>query len=75
MLLTFINLGGTEAAILIALILATVAFAAYKALKLERGIALILWLTGIIGAPPLFAIIYLIKTYAFSANLERSTEV
>lgn len=74
MLLTFINLRGTEAAILIALILATVAFAAYKALKLERGITLIFWIIGIFGAPPLFAIIYLIKTYAFGTNLERSRE-
>lgn len=74
MLLTFINLGATEVWLLILLIFSTVVFAAYKVLKNERGISMIFWLVGIFGVPPIFAMAYLLKTYAFGSSLARSSE-
>lgn len=74
MLLTFINLGATEIWLLALLMLSMVVFATYKVLKNERGISMIFWLVGIFGVPPIFAIIYLLKTYAFGHSLARSRE-
>lgn len=71
MLLTFINFGGEEVAILAFLVLSTVVFAGYKALKQESGVTLLFWMIGIIGLPPIMAIIYLLKTYAVGSSLER----
>lgn len=74
MLLTFINLGATEIWLLILFIFSTVVFAAYKVLRNERGISMIFWLVGIFGVPPIFAMIYLLKTYAFGSSLARTGE-
>lgn len=74
MLLTFINLGATEIWLLALLMLSMVVFATYKVLKNERGISMIFWLVGIFGVPPIFAIIYLLKTYAFGHSFARSSE-
>jgi hypothetical protein len=72
MLLTFINLNGTEAALLFFLIFSTVVFAGYKALKAEQGFTQILWILAIFLFPPVVAILYLLKTYVFSPRIERS---
>lgn len=72
MLLTFINLGETEVLVLALLIFSSVVFAGYKALKLERGIAMILWLIGIFGVPPFIAIIYLIRVYTSGSGVDQS---
>ena len=69
MLLTFINLGETEVLVLALLIFSSVVFAGYKALKLERGISMILWLIGIFGVPPIIAIIYLVRVYTSGSSV------
>lgn len=66
MLLTFINLTGTEVGILFFLIFSTVVFAGYKALKAEQGFTQILWIATIFMFPPVVAILYLLKTYVFN---------
>lgn len=70
MLLTFINLGATEVAILFFLVFATVVFAGFKAMRLERGLMQILWILGIFLVPPVVAILYILKIYLFSPSLE-----
>lgn len=66
MFLTFINLSGTEVAVIFFLVFATVVFAGYKALKAEQGFTQILWIAAIFIFPPVVAILYLLKTYVLS---------
>lgn len=74
MLLTFVNLGATEVLLLAIFMLSMVVFATYKVLKNERGVSMIFWLIGIFGVPPIFAMVYLLKTYAFGSSLAGSSE-
>ncbi|GEM_PF-2213101 len=72
MLLTFINLTQTQVAVAFILIFSLVVFAGYKVLKRERGLTQVFWLLGIFSLPPIFAIIYLVKTYLFDGSFKSS---
>ena len=65
----FVNLTSTQAYLIIAILLLIVIFAAIIAAKREKGLTQIMWLFGIVFVPPVFAIIYLLKAFAFGANV------
>lgn len=73
MLLSFFNLSHTEIGLTVFIPMFLIVFAIYKVLKYEQGLTQIFWLLGIVGAPPFFAIIYLIKIYFFKNSVAEST--
>lgn len=67
----FINLGtGSMAGLLLAVGL-VLAYAIFRAMQYERGLARIVWILAIILIPPFLAVIYIISDFLFNAKKRR----
>ena len=74
MQLLLINLSSFQITLIALSFVIIIYVAIYKALKIERGLAQILWLFAIIFVPPIMAIIYLLKTTIFDKQFNMAKE-